>query len=201
MVRLSLEYGNAEESAYGYVTHGINIAARTDDHARAYEYGQLALSVNGALDDRTARAKVNHMFSCYIGPWRGHINECFKFSRAGYEAGIESGDFTYGGYSGFHESWHALFSGMELERYIEEYSAKLQFLSGYQYQSIADAHQLMLQWGRCLQGKTDSPLSLDGDEFTEQAYLEAYQDVPFFIAFYYVAKLNISYLMQDYKRL
>ena len=199
MVRLSLEYGNAEESAYGYITHGINIAARTDDHARAHEYGQLALSVNRALDDRTARAKVNHMFSCYIGPWCDHIKECFKYSRAGYEAGIESGDFTYGGYSGFHESWHALFSGMELERYIEEYSIKLQFLSGYQYQSIADAHQLMLQWGRCLQGKTEAPLLLDGDEFTEQAYLESYREVPFFIAFYYVAKLNISYLMQDYQ--
>jgi PAS domain S-box-containing protein len=198
MVRLSLKYGNAEESAYGYVTHGINVAARTDDHRRAYEYGQLALAVNRELDDRTARAKVNHMFSCYIGPWREHIVDCFKYSRAGYEAGIESGDFTYGGYSGFHESWHALFSGMVLERYIEEYSAKLQFLSGYQYQSIADAHQLMLQWGRCLQGETEAALSLDGNEFTENAYLGDYREVPFFIAFYYVAKLNVSYLMQDY---
>ena len=35
MVRLSLEYGNAEESAYGYVTHGINIAARTEVILRA----------------------------------------------------------------------------------------------------------------------------------------------------------------------
>ena len=198
MVRLSLEYGNTEESAYGYVTHAINIAARTDNYARAYDFGLLALDVNHELDDRTARAKVNHMFSCYIGLWRDHIKECFKYSRAGYEAGLESGDFTYGGYSGFHESWHALFMGMNLEHYIEEYSVKLQFLSGYQYQSIGDAHQLMLQWGRCLQGETDSPLSLDGNGFTEQAYLDAYQEVPFFIAFYYVAKLNTCYLLQDY---
>ena len=93
------------------------------------------------------------MFSCYIGFWREHINESFKYSRAGYEAGIESGDFTYGGYSGFHESWHALFSGMNLEKYNEEYSAKLEFLSGYQYQSIADAHQLMLQCTPFVMGK------------------------------------------------
>ena len=125
MVRLSLEYGNTEESAYGYVTHGINVAARTDDYASAYEFGQLALSVNRALDDRTARAKVNHMFSCYIGPWRDHIKVSFKYSRAGYEAGIESGDFTYGGYSGFHESWHALFSGMDLERYISRVQSQV----------------------------------------------------------------------------
>jgi histidine kinase len=199
MVRMSLQYGNTEESAYGYVTHAINIAARTGDYASAYEFGQLALDVNRALNDRTARAKVNHMFSCYIGLWRDHIRECFRYSRAAYEAGIESGDFTYGGYGGFHESWHALFSGMDLEEYQEEYSVKLQFLSGYRYQSIGDAHKMMLQWGRCLQGKTAAMTSLDGEGFTEQAYLEAYGDVPFFIAFYYVAKLNICYLMQEYQ--
>lgn len=199
MVRLSLQHGNTEESAYGYVTHAINIAARTADYASAYDFGLLALSVNRELDDRTARAKVNHMFSCYIGLWRDHIKECFRYSRAAYEAGIESGDFTYGGYGGFHESWHALFSGMNLDLYIEEYSVKLQFLSGYRYQSIGDAHQLMLQWGRCLQGKTEAPLSLDGDGFSESAYREAYGEVPFFIAFYYVIKLNICYLMQDYQ--
>jgi len=199
MVRMSLQYGNTEESAYGYVTHAINIAARTGDYASAYEFGQLALDVNRALDDRTARAKVNHMFSCYIGLWRDHIRECFRYSRAAYEAGIESGDFTYGGYGVFHESWHALFSGINLEEYQEEYSVKLQFLSGYRYQSIGDAHKMMLQWGRCLQGKTASMASLDGDGFTEQAYIEAYGDVPFFIAFYYVAKLNVCYLMQEYQ--
>ena len=199
MVRLSLQYGNTEESAYGYVTHAINLAARTGDHALAYEYGLLALNVNRELDDRTARAKVNHMFSCYICLWRDHIKECFTYSRAGYEAGIESGDFTYGGYSGFHESWHAIFSGMDLEKYDKDYSVKLEFLSGYQYQSIGEAHQLMLQWGRCLQGKTDSPLSLDGQGFSEQSYLESYQDAPFFMAFYYVVKLNTSYLMHDFQ--
>ncbi|MEA3243958.1 MAG: hypothetical protein U9Q19_11065, partial [Pseudomonadota bacterium] len=150
------------------------------------------------FNDLTARAKVNHMFSCYTCLWREHIKACFKYSRAAYEAGMESGDFTYGGYGGFHESWHALFSGMHLEKYIEEYSAKLDFLSGYKYQSIGDAHQLMLQWGRCLQGETSAPLSLDGNGFSEQAYENSYRDVPFFIAFYYVAKLNICYLMTDY---
>lgn len=199
MVKLSLQYGNTEESAYGYVTHAISIATRHNDYALAYEFGQLALSVNRELDDRTARAKVNHMFSCYIGLWRDHIKECFKYSRVGYEAGIESGDFTYGGYSGFHESWHALFSGMDLQKYDKEYSVKLEFLSGYQYQSIADAHQLMLQWGRCLQGKTDSPLSLNGSDFSEQVYQNTYRDAPFFMSFFYVAKLNISYLLQDYQ--
>ena len=198
MVRLSLQHGNTEESAYGYVTYAINIAARNNDFRGAYEFGQLALVINREFDDLTGRAKVNHMFSCYIGLWRDHIKECFRYSRAAYEAGIESGDFTYGGYGGFHESWHALFSGMRLEKYIEEYSAKLEFLSGYKYQSIGDAHQLMLQWGRSLQGETAAPFSLDGNGFSEQVYEDRYREVPFFMSFYYVAKLNLCILKMDY---
>lgn len=198
MVRLSLQHGNTEESAYGYVTYAINIAARNNDYRGAYEFGQLALGINCEFNDLSARAKVNHMFSCYTGLWREHIRACFKYSRAAYEAGMESGDFTYGGYGGFHESWHALFSGMNLEQYIREYSVNLEFLSGYKYQSIGDAHQLMLQWGRCLQGESSRSLSLDGNGFSEQIYEDNYRDVPFFIAFYYVAKLNLCYLMMDY---
>jgi PAS domain S-box-containing protein len=151
------------------------------------------------LDDRTARAKVNHMFSCYIGLWHDHIRECFNYSRVAYDAGIESGDFTYAGYGVFHESWHALFSGMNLEQYQDEYADKLQFLSGNRFQSFSDAHRLMLQWGRCLQGRTDTMTTLDGDGFLEQTYLENYSDTPFFIAFYYVSKLNICVLMQEYE--
>jgi len=200
MVRLSLQHGNTEESAYGYVTYAINIASRTGDYQSAYEFGLLALNINREFDDRTARAKVNHMFSCYICFWRKHINECFAYSRVAYESGLESGDFTYGGYGAFHESWHALFGGMNLDHFNEEYSAKLQFLTGYKYQSISDAHQLILQWGLSLQGRTDEELSLDGRSFSEQAYLDAYQDVPFFAAFYYVAKLNICYLFMDYSQ-
>lgn len=199
MVRLSLQHGNTSESAYGYITHGINVAARTGDYARAYEFGRLALRVNEELEDLTARAKVNHMFSCYIALWRRHIKDCFRYSRAGYDAGIESGDFTYGGYSGFHESWHALFSAMPLDRFVEEYSVKLQFLSGYKYQSIGDAHQLMLQWGRCLQGSTDVVGSFDGCGFSEQNYHAAYKDSPFFISFYYVAKLHVACLTGDHQ--
>ncbi len=198
MVRLSLQHGNTEESAYGYVTYAINIAARNNDYHGAYAFGQLALAINREFDDLTARAKINHMFSCYICLWREHIKTCFQYSRAAYKAGIESGDFTYGGYGGFHESWHALFSGMNLEKYIEEYSTKLEFLSGYNYQSIGDAHQLMLQWARALQGETSVPVSLDGNGFSEQVYMNNYRDVSFFIAFYYVIKLNLCYLMMDY---
>ncbi len=94
MVELSLEHGNTEESAYGYITHAITLGAVLGDYAAAYEFGRLALEVNRRFDDIGGRAKVNHMFSCYIGFWRRPIAESFPYSREAYRAGLESGDLV-----------------------------------------------------------------------------------------------------------
>ena len=96
MVNLSLTYGNVEESAYGYITYAIEVGPRRGDFASAYAFGRLALKVNETFDDLTARAKVNHMFSCYISFWRKHIASCFPHSREAYLSGLESGDLLYG---------------------------------------------------------------------------------------------------------
>ena len=89
MVNLSLDFGNCEESAFGYITHAIAVGPRQGDFAASYEFGRLALEINRTFDDLTARAKVNHMFSCYISFLEKayqHLLSLFKrslFGRAG----------------------------------------------------------------------------------------------------------------------
>ena len=197
MVLLSLQHGNAPESAYGYVTHAITLGAVLHDHAGAYRFGQLALGVNQRFDDLRSRAKVNHMFSCYIGFWCRPINESFVYSREAYSAGLESGDFVYAAYGCFHESWHALFSGMNLRQYHEEYADKLAFLERTGNRSFCDAHQLMLHWGMSLQGRTGVPGGLSSAKFNEQEYLAKYRRADFFVAFHRIARLSLLYTFGD----
>jgi predicted ATPase len=128
MVLLSLQHGNAPESAYGYATHAITLGALMRDYPGAYEFGRLALEVNRHFDALRSRAKVNHMFSSYVGLWCRPIEDNFACSREACRAGLESGDFVYAAYGCFHESWHAMFSGMNLQRYHDEYAEKLGFL-------------------------------------------------------------------------
>lgn len=198
MVLLSLQRGNSPESAYGYVTHAITLGAVKRDYAAAYGFGRLALDVNRRFDDLRSRAKINHMFSCYIGFWCRPIDESFAYSREAHNAGVESGDFVYAAYGCFHESWHALFSGMNLKRYEQAYSEKLGFLERTGNRSFRDAHQLMLQWGKSLQGQTYSPGDLDSVQFNESTYLKLYRQAEFFVAFHHIAKLHLLYLFGDY---
>ena len=198
MVNLSLTYGNVEESAYGYITYAIEVGPRRGDFASAYAFGRLALKVNETFDDLTARAKVNHMFSCYISFWRKHIASCFPHSREAYRAGLESGDFLYAAYGVFHESWHALFSGQALNEFHHHYSAYLAFMTKTKNQTFLDTHQLILHWSRAIQGRTEEPCSLTSDDFDEAFYLKTYESLAFFVSFYYVIKLHVLYLFGDF---
>ena len=198
MVCLSLRYGNIGESSYGYVTYGATIGLRTGDYESSYEFGRLALAVNESLDDLTSRAKVNHMFSCYIGFWRKPIATCFQYSREAYRSGLASGDLIYAAYGVFHESWHALFGGQKLTTFHDHYSAYLDFMTSTKNKTFYDAHQLMVHWGLALQGKTRGPCSLTNDQFDETVYLNAYEGIGFFHRFYHVIKTQLYYLFGRY---
>src|SRR5262249_30232603 len=62
----------------------------------------------------------------------------------------------------------------------------------------ADAHHLVLNWARALRGETSAPLSLSDEEFDENIYLSAYGDNPFFSIFYYTARMNVAYILEDF---
>ena len=198
MVYLSLRFGNVEESAYGYVTYAATVRLQRGDYVGNLAFGRLALAVNERFDDLTARAKVNHMFSCYIGFWRAPIASCFPYSREAYRAGLASGDFIYAAYGAYHESWHALFAGQPLTEYHDQYSPYLAFLTRTKNKAFFQAHQQILHVGLALQGQTEHPWSMTSDAFDEAVYLNTYGPLGFFGSIYYVCKLQLLYLFGQY---
>jgi predicted ATPase len=200
MVRLSLEHGNTEDSAYGYVTHAITVGARQRDYVSAHAFGRLALAVNDRFADLKRRAKVHHMFSCFVNLWREPLATCMPHAKEAHRAGVDTGDFTYASYAIFHESWYALLSGMELGRFDREYAASEAFLRRIRNDSFADAQQLILHWGRALQGRTPHPTLLSSDAFDEAAYERLYGHNPFFRVFLLVVRLHLSVVFGDVPR-
>lgn len=199
MVSLSLQWGNTEESAYGYVTYGAAVTIRRMDYVSSLAFGRLALAVNERFEDLGARAKVNHMFSCYIGFWRKPIATCFDYSRAAHRAGLASGDFIYAAYGVYHESWHALFDGRSLGEFFDQYRPYLEFMERTKNKSFYDAEQVILHWSLALRGRTRGPCSLDSDEFDEAGYLQTFGGVKFFASIYRIVKLQLLYLFGDYE--
>lgn len=200
MVRLSLVYGNSEESAYGYATHTITVGPVREDYKSAYEFGCLALSVNERFNDSRRRAKIYQQFHAHANLWRQPLQTCLAYAREATRSGFETGDFTYGVYGAYTETWVAMVITQDLERFVTDYTPNLALFKKLKVASIGDAQTVLLNWAKALQGKTIAPVSLSDDEFDENAYLETYRSNPFFKICYAVTKLHLCYVFGEYEK-
>jgi predicted ATPase/signal transduction histidine kinase len=201
LVRLSLQHGNCEESAYGYVTHAITVGPVRGDYAAAYEFGVLALAVNERLNDRRRRAKIYQQFHAHVALWCRPMHECIGYAREAWRSGLESGDFLYAAYGASTQSWPAIVSCQDLAACLGELTPNLALVERLRNQPFADALRLVMAWAHALRGHTESALSLTHaqgvDAFDEQRYLQAYGGNPFFTMFRAIAKLHLAYLHDE----
>ena len=199
MVRLSLLHGNTEDSAYGYVTHAITIGPVRGDFASAYEWGELALRVNERFGDATRRAKIQQQFHAHVKLWRRPFDTCIPHAREARRSGLESGDFTYAGYAAVSESWPALLVSRSLDLFVREYSSAFALLERIRMADFQAALRVVVNWARALQGRTANPVSLSDATFDEAAFVSKYElAAPFFLTFYYVARLSLCVLHARY---
>jgi len=200
MVRLSLVHGNSEESAYGYATHTITVGPVREDYEAAYEFGCLALAVNERFNDTRRRAKIYQQFHAHANLWRRRLETCIPYAREASRSGFENGDFTYGIYGAFTETWVAIAITQNLTQFIRDYTPNLALFKKLKVASVGDGQRVLLNWAHALRGETRAPFSLSDEEFDEDEYLATYRDNPFFTICYAVTKLQLCYLFGEYRQ-
>ena len=195
MVRLSLEHGNVEESAYGYVTHAITVGPVRGEYPAAYAFGCLALEVNRRFDDARRRAKIHQQFHAHVNLWCQPFRTCMAYAREACRAGLDSGDFLYAAYGAGTEPWAALVATQDLDRFVHDYTGSVALIERLKNTGFADSLRAILNWAKALQGRTAAPLSLGDASFDEDDYLRRYGDNPFFASIHAVLKLHLATLL------
>lgn len=191
MVQLSLEHGNTEESALGYVVHGFTLGTRRGEYRAGNEFGRLGIQLNDRFGDIRLRGKVHELFGCFVKPWRSPLRDCIESQRTAFLAGTEGGDFAYGSYGGFVETWYAVLTCDRLEGLDEAYEPVMEFLRSIKNRSFEEAERLILNWASALGGRTQGPTSLVGAGFSEEDFLAGFGQAPFFRVFYDIVKLHL----------
>ena len=195
MVRLSLEHGNAPESAYGYVTHAITVGPMRGAYAQAYEYGRLALAVNQRFDDSRRRAKIYQQFHAHVALWCQPFESCIAYAREACQSGLNSGDFLYAAYGAGTEPWAAMVATQDLAQFERDYAPSVALIEKLKNRGFADQVRVLVNWSRALQGRTHAPMSLSDASFDEDAYLERYRENPFFTTIHAIARLQLCSLL------
>ena len=195
MVRLSLEHGNVEESAYGYVTHAITVGPMRGEYAAAYEFGRLALAVNERFGDARRRAKIYQQFHAHVNLWCQPLRTCMAYAREACRSGLDSGDHLYAAYGAGTEPWAAMVATQDLAQFIADYTPSVALIEKLKNTGFADAVRLILNGAKALQGRTQGPLSLSDTTLDEDSYLRAYKGNPFFATIHAVVRLQLCTLL------
>jgi predicted ATPase/transcriptional regulator with GAF, ATPase, and Fis domain len=200
MVRLSLVHGITEDSAYGFVTHAITVGPVRGQYEVAFEWGELAVTVNERLGDTRRRAKIQQQFHAHVKLWRRPFEACVPHAREARRSGLETGDFTYAGYGAVTETWPAFVASRNLDRFVREYAPVGGLLEKIRMADFREALQVMVNWALALQDNTAAAGSLSDGRFDERAYLARFEGSPFFLSFLYTARLHLAVLLGDVPR-
>ena len=191
MVRLSLEHGNCEESAYGYLGHAVTVGSVLGDYERGHEFGELALALNERLADMRLRAVVHHRFAALVNLWRRPFATCLPYAREAVRAGFESGNLHVAGYAQFQQSWYGMMIERDLTAFQERYASSVDVLAQLQNPGFLQMQRLILQWGRALQGQTETPTTLTGPDFDEAGFLRTFGQGGIFRGLWATLKLEL----------
>lgn len=119
MVRMSVRYGNAPASAYGYVIYGMLHCAVLGDPKRGLAYGELARQAAINLGAQDIEGRILMVFAGFIQHWTAPLEDTLPVYREAMDKAISAGDLEYHGYSRYGHASYALMSGMALPKVSE----------------------------------------------------------------------------------
>lgn len=200
MVTLSMDYGNAEVSPFGYGNYGSMLSAFFGQYQLGRQFGQLSVDLIDKTDNLVWKCKVYTMFAVTNSPWSSHLPENIGLLQDALRAGLDSGDVIWTGYSSFHILKHMQHSGHSLTTLAEECDRFLPIL-----QKVNDPNTLEVFWILrrsilLLQGQTDSLSSWNGGGFDEEALLAEIQanQHALCLNYFHYNKMQAAYLFGRY---
>lgn len=175
MVGLSLQAGNTVSSTIGYALHGLVMSAFLADAATGYAFGKVALSLLERFNHQKIQAIVLFLFGNFIQPHKEHLRDTIKTLKTAYQAGVDTGDFLYAGFSLATHSNSRFFSGEELGIFagdMSDFSLALDRMKQYSAQAYINlGHKI----AKNLIKPVSQPHCLIGDIYDENVMRPKHQ--------------------------
>lgn len=198
-VNLSIKYGNAPFSAFGFATYAIILNGVVQDLEGAYQFGCLSLSLVERFKTNSLKCKIFFIFGAFLMHGKVHLRETFPIFQEAYQSGIENGDFEYASYSAQSEFVNSYFSGLELTLLEQNMKTLTSSLSQLKQEIAVIYYQIYQQAVFNLLGRVQNPCQLIGEAYNEEKSLPLHQKVNdrtglFFV---YLNKIILCYLFGE----
>jgi PAS domain S-box-containing protein len=201
IVRLSVKYGNAPLSGFGYVTYGLILAGALGQIKSGYEFGQFAQRLMERLQAKELKAKLTTVFHGFISHWQEPAQVSLAPLLEGYQSGLETGDLEYAANNVLMYCYNAFACGRKLDWLEPEVDKYLHVMEKFKQERPLRGHRLRKQLILNLTGRAEHVLRFKGEAYDEETMLprliEANDQTETCV--YYVYKSMFSYLFHDYE--
>jgi len=195
-VELSLEHGNAPESALSFSNYGLILGAFMGRYRDGLELGRLALRLCDRFHGRAPTATVCLVMGSELMPWVQPAHQSLPVLERGYREAMDSGDILWAGYLVLYRVLIDAFSGKRIDEVLEGISDQLGFTTRTQNHGPGAgilAHQIVLS---TLAGRTKSSSDFAGGGVDEATFLRSCEDSKLAMAtcLYKILKAQALYL-------
>ena len=201
-VNLSVQYGNAPKSTFGYVQYGLMRIALLKDIDAGYRFGQLGLNLLQRLNASQVAAKTVFGFNSFLRHWQEPAKATLSGFLQAYANGLETGDLEHVALSLMCYSYTAYFSGQELSTLRQTMEDHRQVMQQFRQDIYLRIQGISYQAVLNLLEPTAEPERLCSEHYDEdemiQLHLEANQLLV--LCQIYLNKLLLSYLFQRYEQ-
>ncbi len=202
MVTLSIEHGNAPESALAYADYGLILSGQVGDIDSGGQFGQLALQLLTHLNAQKHKARA--MFTVYtcIKHWQEHVRAGLTPLLEAYRTALEVGDLEHAAQSILVYGLHSYFAGNELTKLAQELTLHSESITQLKQKRVLDINILYQQIVLNLMDATEDPCHLDNKLYSEEQVRSQQvkaSDKNIILAIY-LNRLILYYLFQEYQQ-
>jgi predicted ATPase/GAF domain-containing protein/anti-anti-sigma regulatory factor len=174
LVRLSIEYGNSEASAYGFAAHGFFLAAETKQFDEAHAFGDLSLALEDEFGAGQLACRVRLVAGSMLHTKRARRVALFHFQKA-VELAAGAGELFYVARAAGQAMAARFELADDISRACEDTERSLTIVrAAMGARAISDASVLLtLQAARCLLGKTRDRTNLSDETFDADEFVQS----------------------------
>jgi len=198
IINISLQYGNTAESPYGYAAYGAISGTVLGDYRSGYEFGELGIKLSEKMGNKKQKCRAMHMFAVFVNHWYKPMKSNLQYARQVYQAGLESGDLLFAGFSFVGLLNASISMGETMSEVLERIEIAEKFARKTQNNVVLSISPGWRQFALDISGKPMDPSAGDPRGIDEKAYLKNARHNPISIVYYQIRKLQYLYLYERY---
>jgi predicted ATPase/signal transduction histidine kinase len=199
-VSLSLQYGNAEESAYAYACFGSSLCAVVGDIELGYQFGQLAIELLKKFDAKSLKSLTTFVVNILIQHWQKPLQQTLPALLDAYQSGLAAGDLESAAFAAHMYCSHSFASGKDLRELDREIAIYSEAIAQLKQETPLAHNQLYRQVTLNLMSLAENPCQIEGEAYHENEMQLQYQQTKDrgSLCIFYIQKLFLNYLFQNY---